>query len=72
MMNFFVENLYTIILIPFWASLLILLGKLFSVINSKKVINIITLLSTLYCLIFSIGAFAKTLFSKGEKRSEIV
>ncbi|MBR2525633.1 NADH-quinone oxidoreductase subunit L [bacterium] len=64
-MSFFVENLYTVILIPFWAALLILLGKLFAVISSKKVVNIITFLSTIYCLFFAIGAFTKTLVEKG-------
>lgn len=64
-MEFFAENLYTVILIPFWASLLILLGKLFGVVNSKKVINIISLCAALYCLIFSIGAFACTALQKG-------
>ncbi len=64
-MSFFVENLYTIILIPFWITILMLLGKLFNVINSKKTINILSLLTALYCLIMSLGAFIQTVVEKG-------
>ena len=64
-MSFFIDNLYSVILIPFWAMLIILLGKLFAVITSKKIVNTVTLLSTLYCFVFALGAFIKTLIEKG-------
>ena len=64
-MNFFVENIYSVIVIPLWVSLLILLGKLFGVISSKKVINVVTLLSTVFSLIMAIGAFVYTATNKG-------
>ncbi len=56
-MNFFIENIYTIILFPLWIFLLIILGRFFNVVQSRRVITILTLLSTLYGIIFSIGCF---------------
>ena len=57
MTNFFTENLYTVILFPFWIFLLISLGKFFNVVHSRRVISVITLLSTLYGVIFALGNF---------------
>ena len=54
-MNFFVDNLYSVILFPMWIFLLIVLGKFFSVVQSRRVISIITLVSTLYGIIFALG-----------------
>lgn len=62
-MSFFVENIHTIILFPLWIFLLIVLGRFLNVVQSKKVISLITLISTLYGLIFSLGClflFIKT------------
>lgn len=64
-MSFFADNIYTIILVPFWISLLIILGKLFAVMQSRRVIGLLTILSTLYALIFSIGTFIQTIIDKG-------
>lgn len=64
-MDFFVENLYTVVLIPVWVALLIILGKLFHVMQSRRLMAGITILSTLYGLIFSIGVFIKTVAEKG-------
>lgn len=55
-MNFFIENLYSIVLFPLWVFLIILLGKFFAVLKSKRLISGLTLISTLYGVIFSIGA----------------
>ncbi|MBQ3310848.1 NADH-quinone oxidoreductase subunit L [bacterium] len=63
-MSFFAENLYTIILIPFWVSLLFAIGKLFGLIKSKKIVGILTLLSTFYALVFSVGTFVLTIIEK--------
>lgn len=62
-MSFFVENIHTIILFPLWIFLLIVLGRFLNVVQSKKVISLITLISTIYGLIFSLGclfSFIKT------------
>jgi len=64
-MNFFVENLNFVILIPLWSALLILFGKLFNIIKSKKIVNVITLFSALSTAIFALGAFIQTLITKG-------
>lgn len=64
-MNLFTENIYTVILIPFWAMVLIFLGRLFSVISSRKVVNSISVASSVYCLIFSVGGFIRTVVEKG-------
>lgn len=60
-MDFFVTNIYTIILFPLWVTLLILFGKLFSVVQSKKVVTALTLASTLYGLIFAVCTFIYTI-----------
>ena len=64
-MNFFVENLNFVILIPLWSALLILFGKLFNIIKSKKIVNVITLFSAFFTAIFALGAFIQTLITKG-------
>ncbi len=64
-MNFFVENIYSVIFVPFWVSLILFAGKLFAVIKSRKIVNIISLLALFYCLVLSIGVFVKTLIEKG-------
>ncbi|MGN0017849.1 MAG: NADH-quinone oxidoreductase subunit L [Candidatus Gastranaerophilaceae bacterium] len=64
-MNFFAENIYTIILVPFWISLLIIVGKLFAVMQSRRIVGALTILSTIYALIFSIGTFILTVIEKG-------
>lgn len=55
--SFFIDNLYTVILFPLWIFLLIILGRFLNVVQSRKVIGLITLLSTLYGIIFSLGSF---------------
>ena len=64
-MNFFAENIYTIILVPFWISLLIIVGKLFAVMQSRRIVGALTILSTIYALLFSIGTFILTVIEKG-------
>lgn len=56
-MNFFIENIYTIVLFPLWVFLLIILGKFFNIVQSRRVISLMTLVSTLYGIVFSIGCF---------------
>lgn len=56
-MEFFVDNIYTIALFPLWVFLLVLLGKLFGIVHSKKLVTILTLISTLYGFVFSLGTF---------------
>lgn len=64
-MDFFVENLYTVILVPLWVALIIILGKLFNVMQSRRLMAGLTIFSTLYALVFSISAFIKTVVEKG-------
>lgn len=56
-MSFFVDNIYTIILFPLWVFMLIVIGRFFNVVQSKKVISLLTLVSTLYGFVFSLGSF---------------
>lgn len=56
-MDFFVNNIYTIILFPLWVFLLVILGRFFNVIQSKKLVTLLTLASTLYGFIFSVCSF---------------
>lgn len=57
MTDFFVNNIYTIVLFPLWVFLLIALGRLFNIVQSRRIISILTLLSTLYGAIFAVGSF---------------
>ena len=56
-MEFFVNNIYTIILFPLWVFLLIILGRFLNVVQSRRVIALITLASTAYGMVFAIGSF---------------
>jgi len=56
-MEFFIQNIHTVVLFPLWVFMLIIIGRFFNVIQSKKMTTILTLISTLYGLIFAIGAF---------------
>lgn len=49
------NNVYTVILFPLWIFLIIVLGRFFDVVQSKKVISFMTLASTLYGIVFSFG-----------------
>lgn len=64
-MDFFISNIYTVILVPLWICLIILLGKLFAILQSRRLMAGLTLASSLYVLVFSIAAFAKTLLVNG-------
>ena len=64
-MDFFIYNIYTVILIPAWVALVIILGKLFNVMQSRRLMAGLTILSTLYALFFSAGAFIRTVIEKG-------
>lgn len=59
-MEFFVDNLHTAVLFPLWVFVLIVLGRFFGVIQSKKITTALTLTSTLYGLVFAIGTFLYT------------
>ena len=65
MNDFFVNNIYTIIFFPLWVFLLIILGRFFNVIQSRKMISLLTLVSTLYGFIFSLGTFLYILKTPG-------
>lgn len=64
-MSFFVDNIYTIIFFPLWVFLLIVVGRFFNVVHSKKIISLLTLASTLYGFIFSLGSFIYLLNNPG-------
>ena len=64
-MDFFISNIYTVILVPLWVCLIIMLGKLFAVFQSRRLMAGLTITSTLYILAFSIAAFAKNLLNTG-------
>ena len=54
--DFFVNNIYTVILFPLWVCVLIILGKFFGVVQSRRIVALMTLASTLYGIIFSLGS----------------
>lgn len=55
--DFFINNIYSIVLFPLWIFLIIIFGRFFDVVQSRMVISFITLASTLYGLVFSFGSF---------------
>lgn len=57
MTDFFINNIYTVILMPLWIFLLVILGRFLNVVQSKKVISLLTLASTLYGIVFALGSF---------------
>lgn len=63
--DFFVNNIYSIILFPLWIFLVIVLGKFFNVVHSRRVITFITLASTLYGIVFAIGSLLYILKAPG-------
>jgi len=56
-MEFFVQNVSLVILFPLWTALLIFIGKFTGVLKSKKNILFLTLISTIFGLIFSLSLF---------------
>lgn len=64
-MEFFVDNIYTVALLPLWIFLIIILGRFLNVIQSRRVIALMTLASTLYGLVFAIGSFLFLLKTPG-------
>lgn len=57
MTDFFINNIYTVILFPLWVFLLVVLGRFFNVVQSRRVISLLTLVSTLYGIVFAVGSF---------------
>lgn len=55
-MEFFINNLHTVVLFPMWTFLLVVLGRFFNVVQSRRLIALLTLVSTLYGAVFSIGS----------------
>lgn len=55
--NFFIDNIYTVILFPLWIFLLIVLGRFFNIVQSRRIISLMTLVSTFYGIVFAIGCF---------------
>lgn len=55
--DFFINNIYSVVLFPLWVFLVIVLGRFFNVVQSRRVIALVTLASTLYGVVFSIGSF---------------
>lgn len=55
--DFFVTNISSVVLFPLWIFLVIILGKFFGVVQSRRIISFMTLASTLYGIVFSIGSF---------------
>lgn len=64
-MSFFTDNIYTIIFFPFWVFMLIVIGRFFNAVQSKKIISLLTLISTLYGFVFSLGSFIYLLNNPG-------
>lgn len=65
MSDFFITNIHTVILLPLWIFLIIILGRFLNVVQSRRVISLMTLASTLYGLIFAIGSFLYILQNPG-------
>lgn len=57
MTSLFLDNMYLILLIPFWIFLIIMLGRFFSVYVNKNILYTLTLLASLIGIIFSGAAF---------------
>lgn len=55
--DFFITNIYSVVLFPLWIFLVIILGKFFGVVQSRRIISFMTLASTLYGVVFSSGSF---------------
>lgn len=55
--DFFISNIHTVIFFPLWIFLLIILGRFLNVVQSRRIIALMTLISTLYGFIFSLGCF---------------
>lgn len=55
--DFFINNLYSVILFPLWIFLVIILGKFLNLVQSRRIIALLTLASTLYGFILSLGCF---------------
>lgn len=65
MSDFFVNNLYTVILFPLWIFLLIILGRFLNIVQSRRIIALMTLASTLYGIVFALGSFLYILKNPG-------
>lgn len=61
--NFFFDNLYTVILAPLWVFLLIILGRFLNIVQSRRIVALMTLASTLYGFVFAVGSFLSLLKS---------
>lgn len=55
--DFFINNLYSVVLFPLWIFLVIILGKFLNLVQSRRIITLLTLASTLYGFILSLGCF---------------
>ena len=64
-MEFFIQNISSILFFPFWVAVIIFIGKITSLLKSYKMIFSITLLATIWGLISSIFAFSKTVLNLG-------
>ncbi len=64
-MEFFVQNVSSILFFPLWVAVVIFIGKITSLLKSYKTIFGITLLATIWGLISSILVFAKTITNMG-------
>ena len=62
-MEFFVQNISSVLFFPFWVSVIIFIGKITSLLKSRKIIFSITLLATIWGLISSIFAFSRTVLN---------
>lgn len=55
--DFFITNIYSIALFPVWIFLIIIMGRFFDVVHSRRIITFLTLASTLYGFVFALGSF---------------
>lgn len=59
MLEIFLNNMYLILLFPLWIFLIIMIGRFFSVYVNKKIIHILSLLSSLLGMLLTGGALWK-------------
>ena len=59
MTELFLDNIYLVLLIPFWIFLIIMVGRFFSVYVNKFVIHVLTLLSSAFGILVCGGALYK-------------
>ncbi len=55
-MNFFIDNMFIVLLVPIWIFALIVLGRFFNLVQSRRLISALSLGSLFTCIVFFVGA----------------